>query len=111
MGGIFKKKDEMLTEPEVAARLVTVTEPKIPTEWPGVNITVVPGAGGMRVLITNLQNDDQQLEVSPEIAQVVARLVGMRQAANWRAAQIRLTRNHANEMEVDVHFEAAGGPA
>jgi hypothetical protein len=100
VGGIFKKKDGG----DPIARLVEVMAAKVPAGWSGANVTVVPRPGGAAVLVTNAQNDEEELAVNQEMAETVMRVIELRQPASWRAAQLRLTRKEA-EWDVDVHFE------
>lgn len=84
MGGVFKKK----VEPQ--ARLMELVEPLVPAAWKGVHISVVPMQVGVGMVITNPDNDDEELPVSQAIADLVIDIVGP--VGGWAAAQIRLTR-------------------
>lgn len=87
------------------ARLVAIMDPRIPKSWPGANLTIVRSPSGTRILITNLQNDDEVLEVNQEIADRAMALVRLTQPAVWEAAQFRLTRKNESEWTLETHFE------
>lgn len=79
-------------------------DPKVPAAWSGANIVVVKVQRGWSILILNPQNDDEEMQVSQEVGDVVTAIIAANQPEKWAAAQILMKRNDG-KWELDVGFD------